>query len=65
MSRGAHRDIVVLNAAAGLMVAGRADTMQDAVVIAAGAIDDGRAASTLAALVATSQQAAADAETAA
>ena len=34
------------------------------VVIAADAIDDGRAASALAALVATSQQAAADAETA-
>lgn len=62
---GAHRDIVVLNAAAGLMVAGRADSMEDAVVIAADAIDDGRAASALAALVATSQRAAADAETAA
>ena len=55
----------MLNAAAGLMVAGRADAMQDAVGIAASAIDDGRAASALAALVVTSQQAAADAATAA
>jgi anthranilate phosphoribosyltransferase len=62
---GAHRDIVVLNAAAGLVVAGRAATMHDGVGIAAAAIDDGRAAGTLAALVTTSQQAAADAESAA
>lgn len=52
---GPHRDIVVLNAAAGLLVAGVTARLADGVAAAAAAIDDGRAAAALAALVATSQ----------
>jgi anthranilate phosphoribosyltransferase len=49
----AYRDIVLLNAAAALMVADRAESLRDGAVIAAAAIDDGRAAGALAALVRT------------
>jgi len=49
--RGAHRDIVVLNAAAGLMVAGLADDLRSGAEMAAAAIDDGRAAAKLEALI--------------
>jgi anthranilate phosphoribosyltransferase len=49
---GPKRDIVVLNAAAGLVAAGVADDLADGVIRAAAAIDDGRAAAKLAALVA-------------
>lgn len=52
---GYHRDIVVLNAAAGLVVGGRADSLTDGVVIAAESIDSGAAADTLDRLVAASQ----------
>jgi anthranilate phosphoribosyltransferase len=55
---GAHRDIVVLNAAAALVVAGAAATMEEGLVVATGAIDSGRAAETLDRFVAVSQQAA-------
>ncbi len=48
----AARDIVVLNAAAGLLAAGLADDLGDGVVLAAAAIDDGRAQAKLDALVA-------------
>ena len=48
----AHRDIVVLNAAAGLVVADIAGDLADGVILAAAAIDDGRAAATLDRLVA-------------
>lgn len=48
---GPHRDIVVLNAAAGLMVAGIATDLSDGLSMAAAAIDDGRAANALARLV--------------
>lgn len=41
---GPKRDMVVLNAAAGLVVAGIADDLADGVEAAAAAIDDGRAA---------------------
>lgn len=41
--RGARRDIVVLNAAAGLVVAGVADDLASAVTAASEAIDDGSA----------------------
>ena len=41
--RGAHRDIVVLNAAGGLVVAGLADDLGEGLVLAAAAIDGGRA----------------------
>lgn len=49
--RGPHRDIVVLNAAAGLVVGGRADTLADGLESAMQAIDSGAAASTLQRLV--------------
>ena len=39
-----NRDMIVLNAAAGLVVAGCVDNLDDAVASAAAAIDDGRAA---------------------
>lgn len=52
---GAHRDLVVLNAAAGLVVADVASDLADGVILAAAAIDDGRAAATLDRLVAASQ----------
>ena len=44
---GPRRDIVVLNAAAGLVVADLTDSLIDGVVTAAAAIDDGRAAALL------------------
>jgi anthranilate phosphoribosyltransferase len=40
---GPRRDVVLLNAAAALVVAGRADDLRDGVRVAAAAIDDGRA----------------------
>ncbi len=46
-----YRDIVLLNAAAGLCVADRADTLKEGVEIAASAIDDGSARDALAHLV--------------
>jgi len=48
--RGAKRDIVVLNAAAGLVAAGVVDDLAAGVEAAAAAIDDGRAAAKVAAL---------------
>ena len=51
---GHHRDIVVLNAAAGLVVAGIAADMAEGVEAARASIDDGRAATTLDLLVAES-----------
>lgn len=50
---GAYRDIVLLNTAAALIVAGRVETLTDGVELAAGVIDDGRAAQALAELVRT------------
>ncbi|HUQ39316.1 MAG TPA: anthranilate phosphoribosyltransferase [Acidimicrobiales bacterium] len=55
---GAHRDIVLLNAAAGLVVAGLADDLGAGLAAASAALDDGRAAATLDALVRVSQEAA-------
>jgi anthranilate phosphoribosyltransferase len=55
--RSARRDIAVLNAAAGLVVAGRADDLGAGVELAADSIDSGRAGDVLDALVATSQAA--------
>ena len=57
---GPHRDIVVLNAAAGLVVGGLADDLPAGVEAAQASIDDGRAGAALDALVATSRAAAAD-----
>lgn len=46
-----YRDIVVLNAAAGLWVSGRVDTMADGVELAQVSIDEGGAAATLERLI--------------
>jgi anthranilate phosphoribosyltransferase len=56
---GPHRDIVVLNAAAGLVAAGLCDDLVDGIARACGAIDEGRASAALETLVATSKSAAA------
>jgi anthranilate phosphoribosyltransferase len=53
--RGPRRDIVLLNAAAGLLVAGRAKSLGDGVALAAASIDTGAARSALARLVEISQ----------
>jgi anthranilate phosphoribosyltransferase len=55
--RGANRDIGVLNAAAALMVIGRAEDLPAGVELAAASLDDGRAAKALDGLIATSQAA--------
>jgi anthranilate phosphoribosyltransferase len=55
---GAHRDIVVLNAAAALVVAGEVDDLRSGVEAAATSIDDGRAAKVLDTFVQVSQEAA-------
>ena len=57
---GAHRDIVVLNAAAALVVAGVAADLPAGVDVATAAIDDGRAARVLDSFVKVSQEAAAE-----
>lgn len=44
---GPYRDIVLINAAAGLMIAGKADGLKDGVDQAARSIDDGRARAAL------------------
>lgn len=49
--KGPRRDIVLLNAAAGLMVAGEAADFSSGLVIAGSALDDGRASARLARLV--------------
>jgi len=56
---GAHRDIVVLNAGAGLVVGGRAATLAEGIALARESIDSGAAADTLDRFVAASQDAAA------
>ena len=55
---GAHRDIVVLNAAAALVVAGAVEDLPAGLQAAAASIDDGRAASVLARAVEVSNRAA-------
>jgi anthranilate phosphoribosyltransferase len=50
--KSARRDIVLLNAAAALVAAGRADHLRDAIPLAANAIDSGAALRKLQALVA-------------
>ncbi len=55
---GPHRDIVVLNAAAGLVAGGLADDLAAGVEAAQAAIDDGRAAGILERLVTVSRAAA-------
>jgi anthranilate phosphoribosyltransferase len=53
-ARNAYRDIAVLNAAAGLLVAGKAPTLMAAARMAEAAIDDGRGLATLSRLIAVS-----------
>ena len=55
--RGPHRDIVVLNAGAALVVAGQAATLDDGIAAAVDAIDSGRAETKLAAFVEASREA--------
>jgi anthranilate phosphoribosyltransferase len=54
---GPRRDIVVLNAAAGLVVGGRCEDLPSGMELARSAIDDGRAAACLERLVAVSGEA--------
>ncbi|HXQ59330.1 MAG TPA: anthranilate phosphoribosyltransferase, partial [Acidimicrobiales bacterium] len=54
--KGPHRDIVLLNAAAGLVVAGLAEDFPTGVEQAAAVIDDGRASAVLEALIRVSQE---------
>jgi anthranilate phosphoribosyltransferase len=49
--KSARRDVVLLNAAAALVAAGRADHLRDAVPLAARSVDSGAAAGKLAALI--------------
>ena len=56
---GPRRDLVTLNAAAGLVVAGRVDSLEDGLALAAAAIDDGSAAAVLERLVRVSNEVAA------
>ncbi len=55
---GPHRDIVVLNAGAGLVVAGAAPTLAEGIVLAGRSIDDGAAELALQRLITASQEAA-------
>jgi len=55
---GAHRDIVVLNAAAGLVVAAEVADLPAGIAAAEASIDSGKAAAALAAMVRVSQEAA-------
>jgi anthranilate phosphoribosyltransferase len=57
---GAHRNIVLLNAAAGLVVSGIANSLEEAVIIATSSIDEGHAARTLDRWIIESQAAQAD-----
>ncbi len=57
---GPHRDIVLLNAAAGVVVSGLANDLEHGLALATTALDDGRAETVLERLIATSQAAAAD-----
>ena len=50
-NQGPLRDIVLLNAAAALLVAGKATTLRDGVALAADSIDSGKAMKVLEALV--------------
>lgn len=54
---GAHRNIVILNAAAGLVVANEAESLEVGLEMARGSIDSGRAEAVLEALVRESQAA--------
>jgi anthranilate phosphoribosyltransferase len=49
---GAYRDVVLFGSAAALIVAGKAETLREGVIIAAEAVDSGRARAALDKLVA-------------
>ena len=49
--RGAYRDIVMLNAAAAFLVAGKVETLKEGIVFAARVLDDGRALEALETLI--------------
>ncbi|MDA8290548.1 MAG: anthranilate phosphoribosyltransferase, partial [Actinomycetota bacterium] len=57
--RSPRRDIGVLNAAAALVVSGRAETLEEGISLASDAVDDGRAAAVLESLARVSSEAAA------
>lgn len=59
-AKGPYRDIVLLNTAAALIVAGKAKSLGEGAGLAADAIDSGRAAEALASLVAVSHSAGAE-----
>jgi anthranilate phosphoribosyltransferase len=54
--RGPFRDIVLLNAAAALVVAGKAQDLKQGFALATAALDEGRARATLDRLVAISNE---------
>ncbi|MEA2932531.1 MAG: anthranilate phosphoribosyltransferase, partial [Actinomycetota bacterium] len=54
--RGPQRDFVLLNAAAGIVVAGLADDLAEGLEAAAASIDDGRAGTVLERMVKVSQE---------
>jgi hypothetical protein len=60
--RGPHRDVVLLNAAAGLLVGGVVEDLAEGLDVGAQVLDDGRAAATLERLVAASRVASAPGE---
>ena len=53
--KNAYRDIAMLNAAGGLVIAGKAEDLRDGLALAARSIDDGAALATLETLVQVSQ----------
>lgn len=55
-ARNAYRDIAVLNAAAALVVAGKAKGLKEGAALAAAALDSGKAKATLAAVVKASNE---------
>jgi anthranilate phosphoribosyltransferase len=57
--KGPHRDIVLLNAAAGLLVGGAVSSLAEGIATGAATIDEGRAAACLDRLIAVSNEAAA------
>jgi anthranilate phosphoribosyltransferase len=54
--KGPYRDVAILNAAASLIVAGRAKTLDDGVKLAAASIESGRAQASLERLIAVSSR---------
>ena len=55
--KGAPRDMVLLNAAAAFVAAGKADTLEDGIELAADSIDSGKALAKLKALAALGEKA--------